>query len=318
MSNRTRSLLFVLGLLLILVSGASLGRALWQYRQQHALPPSSGPQYTVEPGRRAPALWSFAVNPYSNPAQLIDDFQPLLDHLGLPPELGRLHLEASRDFAAFEAKITRQAPDFIRPNPWQALEAMHHGYTVIAMAGDPQDFRGLIVARKDRAVRRVEQLRGQKVAAPSPTALAACLMPQWFLHERGIDVLHDLDTRYVGSQESAIMSAFLGEAYVAMSWPSPWRQFQAKYPQKAAELEIVWETAPLVNNPVMVHARVPAVVREKVSRALYALDQTASGRALLAEAEIAFFRPATDADYLPVRQFIDRFEHAVRPVLTQP
>ena len=43
-------------------------------------------------------------------------------------------------------------------------------------------------------------------------------MPQWYLHERGIDVGRDLINRYVGSQESAIMNAYLGQAAAGCTW----------------------------------------------------------------------------------------------------
>ena len=40
--------------------------------------------------------------------------------------------------------------------------------------------------------------------------LAATMMPQYYLHTHGIDVNRDVETRYVGSQESSILNVLRG------------------------------------------------------------------------------------------------------------
>jgi phosphonate transport system substrate-binding protein len=279
-------------------------------------PQATGVTYGTSPN---PSLnlthdWSFAIHPLHNPAKLARTYQPLLDTLRLPAPTDRLLAEPSRDYAAYEEKIAAQLPDFLLPNPWHALQAMEQGYRVIAMAGRREDFRGLIITRRDRGLRDLAQLRGQVVAYPSPTALAACIMPQWMMHEHGLDVLHDLRNRFVGSQHSAIMHAYLGEAAAGVTWPPPWLSFQAEYPLEAAELEVAWETPPLINNAVMAHRRVPDNLAKRVAEDLCALSETEPGRRLLADVNTNGFYPATDADYEPARAFVARFEAEVRPV----
>ncbi len=77
---------------------------------------------------------------------------------------------------------------FSTPNPWQTLEAIKVGYHVITMAGDPAD------------------LKGKVPSYPSHTALAACIMPQYYLHQHGINLVRDIMNHYVGSQELSIMN----------------------------------------------------------------------------------------------------------------
>ncbi|MCU0793869.1 MAG: phosphate/phosphite/phosphonate ABC transporter substrate-binding protein, partial [Opitutaceae bacterium] len=153
--------------------------------------------------------WSFAIHPLHNPTHLMRTYQPLLDTLLPASDASRLVAQPSRDYATYEEKIVAGQADFLLPNPWHTLLAMRSGYRVIAMAGRPEDFRGLIIARKDRALREFSRLKGQVVAYPAPTALAACMMPQWMMKEHGLDVVHDIENRYVGSQHSAIMQAYL-------------------------------------------------------------------------------------------------------------
>jgi phosphonate transport system substrate-binding protein len=271
-------------------------------------------EYRAEPLHGMP-VYRLAIHPLHNPRKLIDAYQPLVDYLNAQLEDGRIVLEASRDYQAYEKKIRAQTPDILLPNPWQTLIAMDSGYRVIAMAGDAEDFKGLILARVDSGIQQVADLRGHKVSYPSPTALAACIMPQYFLHQQGLDVNRDIKNLYVGSQESSIMNVYLGETGAGATWPPPWRLYQRDFPEEAAKLTVLWETEPLMNNSVMVHRRLPEAFSTALRARLLELDQAAGGEAILAAMETARFHPATDTDYQGlVRGFVDRFEREVRPV----
>lgn len=284
---------------------------------ERTAPVPEGPRYSQAAPQSGQPVYRLAVHPLHNPQRLAEAYQPLIDHLNRQIDGARFELEASRDYQAYEAKFRAREPAFLLPNPWQSLEAMKVGYQVLAMAGDAQDFKGIFVVRKDSAVRRPADLRGKIVSYPSPTALAASILPQYFLHSRGINVTREIDNRYVGSQESAIMNAYLKKSDAAATWPPPWRLFQRSHPQEAAQMQVIWETPPLLNNSVMARDDVPPALRERVRQVLLALQREPQGEAILAAMEIARFHPADDASYEPVRAFIARFEREVRPVETR-
>lgn len=279
-----------------------------------APPPPPEPRYGDAPAPTAVKIMRFAVHPLHNPQRLAKAYQPLLDYLNWQVPGVMLELEASRDYAHYEEKIRRRGPEFLLPNPWQSLEAMKLGYRVIAMAGEPADFRGIFIVRRDGAIRQPADLRGKAVSYPSPTALAACIMPQWFLHRQGVDVMGEIDNRYVGSQESSIMNVYLGQTAAGATWPPPWRAFQKDHPTEAAALRVAWETPPLVNNSVMVRDDVPPAVADAVRKALLDLAASPQGTAILAGMETARFLPAGDDDYAAARRFVDNFERQVRKV----
>jgi phosphonate transport system substrate-binding protein len=278
-----------------------------------------GPQYHPAPLSVHAEAYSFAVHPLHNPAKLAEAYQPLVSCLNqhLPPG-SRLKLEASQDYAQFEEKIANRLPELLLPNPWQTLQALDKGYSVIAMAGDPEDFKGIFIVRKDSDIRVPTDLKGKAVSYPSPTALAACIMPQYFLHRQGINVMHDIQNRYVGSQESAIMNAYLGQTAVGVTWPPPWRAFQKTNPNEAAQLRVLWETPHLINNSVMIRDDLPIELREKIRAVLLNLHTSPEGRAILAGMETSRFTAATNQSYDQVRRYVTAFEREVRPVVTKP
>lgn len=278
-------------------------------------PPADKPlRYSTAPAGASVAVYRFAVHPLHNPQLLAEAYQPLVDRLNRQLTGARIELEASRDYQAYEEKFRARGPNILLPNPWQTLEAMKAGYRVIAMAGDAEDFKGIFIVRKDSGIKTPADLKGKTVSYPSPTALAACIMPQYYLHRHGIDVNRDIQNAYVGSQESSIMNAYLGKSAAGATWPPPWRLFQRDHPAEAAQLELIWETPPLLNNSVMLRDDVPAAVGATIRKTLLDLAQTPEGRKILAGMSTARFHAADDASYAKVRDYVASFEREVRPV----
>lgn len=277
-------------------------------------PEIKGPSLGTQPSTAGVPVCRFAVHALHNPAKLIQVYQPLIDHLNSRLHGASLILEASRDYGNFEEKYQSRKPEFLLPNPWQTLQAMKAGYHVIAMAGEPANFKGIFVVRRDSALKHPADLKGKPVSYPSPTALAACIMPQYYLHSHGVNVNRDIENRYVGSQESSIMNVWLGATAAGATWPTPWRAFQREHPREASELKVLWETESLVSNSVMARDNVPPQVVEQVRTLLLELDRTAEGKSILAGMETARFLPAADKEYDVVRRYVSRFEREVRPV----
>lgn len=274
-------------------------------------------QYSTAPAASALPTYRLAVHPLFNPQKLSAAYQPLVDHLNRQLTEAHIELEASRDYQAFEKKFRSREPAILLPNPWHTLEAMKVGYHVIAMAGDAEDFKGIFIVRKDSDVRTPADLKGRVVSYPSYTALAACIMPQYFLHQHGIDVNKDVQNIYVGSQESSIMSTYLGKSAAGVTWPPPWRLFQLNRPEEASQLKVLWETPSLMNNSVMVRDDVPAAISQNIGKILLELTNTPEGLAILAGMSTARFYAANDASYDRVRDYVATFEKEVRPVEQQ-
>ena len=279
-----------------------------------ASPPPAGPQYGSGPEASGKSHYHLAIHPLHNPKKLAEAYQPLINFLNANIQEATFDLEASRDYQAYEVKFRARTPAFLLPNPWHTLEAIKVGYRVIAMAGDADDFKGIFIVRKDSGLQTPADLKGKIVSYPSHTALAACIMPQYYLYNHGLNINQDIENVYVGSQESSIMNAYLGKSAAGATWPPPWRLFQKDHPEQAAQLKLIWETPPLMNNSVMARDDVPEVLRNKVLTLLVSLGQTSEGRAILTGMSTARFHAANDASYDRVREYVTTFEREVRPV----
>lgn len=273
------------------------------------------PRFSPEPPPGSAEI-VFAVHPLHNPARLLEIYGPIVDRLNAQIKEARFRLEASRNYEEFEKKLLDRRFHFALPNPYQTLRAMKCGYRVFGKMGDDQDFRGLILVRKDSGIMQVRDLRGGSVCYPAPTALAATMMPQYFLHSRGLDTNRDIRNVYVGSQESSIRNVYLRLSVAGATWPVPWKAFQIEHPAQAAELEVKWQTDSLLNNALVVREDIPPDLTAKVGDVLFVLHTHEEGRSLLQRIPLSRFEPASNRTYEPVRTFVRKFSAEVRPVET--
>lgn len=265
---------------------------------------------TAEPAKE----YVFAIHPLHNPVKLFEIYGPLIDWLNRQIPQAVFRLEASRNYEEFEKKLYGRQVDFAMPNPYQTVQAMRHGYYVIAKMGDDAKFKGILLVRRDSGIVNVSDLKGKKVAYPARTALAAALLPQYFLQTHGVDVRRDIENVYVGSQESVIMNVFLGDATAGATWPLPWESFQQEHPDMARELTVQWETEALVNNSIMARDDVPPELVSAVAQSLATLHETEQGRQILSRMPVSAFELADDSRYLAVKTFLAKFHRQVYPL----
>lgn len=269
------------------------------------------PTYNAKPAtERSTTEFLFAVHPLHNPRRLFEVYQPLVDLINerIAPAY-HIRLETSRDYASFEKKLAAGKFQIAIPNPFQTLESEDRGYQIIGKMSSDQRFRGIILMRRENRMLPITSLIKTPISFPAPTALAATMMPRMFLYQHGLRVA-DIDARYVGSQESAIMNVLLGKTIAGGTWPPPWEAFQRRRPKLAAQLVVRWETEPLVNNGLVVQDGVPEELSSQIADIVFHMHDTPRGKAILEAMEIDRFESASAATFEPVRRFVVGYKAA--------
>ena len=254
------------------------------------------------------------IHPLHNPQRLMERYGPIIEYININISEGRFRLEASHDYAEFDKKLYSGQFDFAMPNPYQTVRSLKHGYRVFGKMANDEEFRGIILVRKDSGIEKVTDLKGKAVSYPAPTALAATMMPQYYLHTHGIDVNKDIENRYVGSQESSILNVLRGYVAAGATWPVPWNSFSAEHPEMANQLEVKWQTEPLQNNAWVVHNNVPPAIADEFKTLLFELNNSEQGKRMLERLPISHFEVASDETYQPVQDFLKKFSAQVRAI----
>lgn len=258
------------------------------------------PNYAQKP------IYRFAVHPLHNPKRLFAEYKMLINFINENTDDFQIRLVASRDYASFEQRLFGGDFEFALPNPLQSVKSLNHGYKIIGKMGKDEDFKGIIITRKDTHFRSVADLQGLPISFPAPTALAATIMPMVYLNEHGLN-LAGTPVHYVGSQESAIMNVYLGKTVAAGTWPLPWKKLIAKRPEIASVLHVQWETQHLINNALVVHKNVPEAHVEHMLSLLIKLNNTEEGQEILKTIQTQSFELASAEDYIKVNIFMERF-----------
>ncbi|MDD5228717.1 MAG: phosphate/phosphite/phosphonate ABC transporter substrate-binding protein [Methylococcales bacterium] len=271
------------------------------------------PVFTSE---NTPQLTEYIVgiHPLHNPQRLMELYNPIVNYMNNHIPEVHFTLEASRDYDDFESKLYAGHFDFAMPNPYQTIQSLKHGYHIFGKMGDDDVFRGIILVRKDSKIHNVSDLKGKTISYPAPTALAATMMPQYYLHTHGLNVDRDVENIYVGSQESSIMNVFRGRVAAAATWPVPWKGFEVEHPEMAEQLVVKWQTEPLLNNGWVVRQDIPAPIAKKFAQLLFGLQDNEEGKMMLAKLPISNFESANDETYRPVREFLEKFSKTVRKI----
>lgn len=251
------------------------------------------------------------VHPYLNSKKMYCSYRPILDYLEDKIEGISFRLETSSSYSEYEKKLYRGDFHFSLPNPFETINSLEKDYRVIAKMKPDSVFRGIFVARKDTHLKEVIQLQGKSISFPAPTALAATMMPLYYLHQKGVDVSKDIKKKYVGSQYSSILNAYNSNTIAGATWTPPWESWVKENPQKAKEMEVVWETKPLINNGFVVRSDVDENISKSVARELVALSSTPKGKMLLEVAGFEGFEYASDRDYSVVKIFIQKYDKAI-------
>jgi phosphonate transport system substrate-binding protein len=260
---------------------------------------------------------SFGVHPLHNPQRLFEVYDPLITRLNdsLHKDQRFAHikikLEASSNYAAYEKKLYLRTFAFALPNPYQTLKAVEKGYRIFGKMGDDDKFRGLILVRKDQKFDDISQLKGKTISYPACSALAGTFMPQYYLHQHGLQVHSDVNNIYVGSQESSIMSVFLNKSDAGATWTVPWERFRERKPEIAQQLEVKWKTDSLPNNSLMVRNDISEELLEVVAQFFFNLQKYPEGMGLLRRIPISHFEPANRLTYQPVAEFMQQFMRTV-------
>lgn len=274
------------------------------------LPDGRAQAYRPSGSATAQDTYVFAVHPYTNPQDLFEAYEPVMRYLERKLPGLRFQVEASRDYADYEAKIVARRFHFGLPNPAQTVMALEHGYQVIAKMTPDDDFRGLLVARAEDAPASIQDLAGKTLCFTSPTAVAATMLPLLYLHDNGLD-LKSIQIRYVGSQFSSILNAWGGEYAACGSTSRFMRTWSRNNPEKAKEMKILWRTPPLPHNGVIARNDVPPQVMRQVAAVLAGMDKDKELDQSQFRIDQQHFELASDATYKPVIDFLRRYDEII-------
>lgn len=253
-------------------------------RWAHAQSDGTRPHYTV------------SVVPQFAASELHRDWAPLLERLSQESRLS-LTLRVVETISRFEAEFLAGVPDFVYLNPYhQVMARRAHGYVPLVRDGKP--LSGILVVRRDSALRSVTELAGKPVAFPSPNAFGASLWIRALLAERDRVTI---EPHYAQTHSNVYRQVLLGRVAAGGGVNNTLLQEREEV---RTELRVLMETPGVPAHPISAHPRVPVAIQQRLTDAFLRLAADPTTRMLLSEVRLGNPVRADHArDYQPLETY---------------
>lgn len=250
-----------------------------------------------------------SIHPLHNAVRIQEMYGPIIKMLEKKIPEFDFYIESSKSYDEFNKKIQLKQFDIILPNPFQTIMAMNYGYKVFAKMGDDEKFRGIVLVRRDSNIDSIKKLKNKTISFPAPTALAAAMMPQYYIEKNGASFKKDnIKSKYVGSQESSILAAYHKEVDAGATWIMAWESFSAQNAVLVKELKPLFVTEKLINNSLMAKSDLSPYILSKIKNVFLQMHKTKEGVEILNKIKLSKFEDASDKDYEIVQAFLNKYQ----------
>jgi phosphonate transport system substrate-binding protein len=159
-------------------------------------------------------------------------------------------------------------------------------------------YHSLIIARKDRNIRSLADLKGKTFAFVDPSSTSGHLFPKTAMLRAGINPDADLRAIFAGSHDASAIAVQNGKVDAAAVADGLLNAAVARGMVKIEEIQIVWTSDPIPGAPVVMRRDLPEPLKERIRAAFASMrDQPWSKGTIIKR-----WVPATDADFAVVRE----------------
>jgi phosphonate transport system substrate-binding protein len=233
--------------------------------------------------------YTFGVVPQFEQRKLYATWKPVVDELSKRTGL-TFNLVTTLKIQDFEKAFMRGEFDFTYVNPYHVVQ-VHDTQGYIPLVADSEPLRGIIVVRKDGPIQKASELNGKAVAFPSPNALGASLLVRSDLEQ----IHHATVTPLYVTTHSSVYLHVVKDLVAAGGGVEKTLLEQSE--DIKSQLRVIYTTRSCPSHPVTAHPRVPKEIREKVRKALLAMNETPDGKEMLLKIPVKQFIPVDYAEY---------------------
>lgn len=232
-------------------------------------------------------------------------FSPLADYLSR--ETGeKVSLVIPKDFEAFKAAVTAGQVEmgFANPLIYVQLKKNAPALEPLGLASEKAGtkFRGIIIARKDSGIEKVQDLKGKKLIFVDKDSAAGHVFQLLTLKKAGLDVRKDFTTLpFAKKHDNVAMAVFNKTADAGGIREDDLEKMKDKV--DLSQIKIVAYTDYYPNWPLFKTGKMNKTVADKVKAALLKLKpNSAEAQKVAGPAKITGFAAVVDKDYDMLRQ----------------
>jgi phosphonate transport system substrate-binding protein len=166
-------------------------------------------------------------------------------------------------------------------------------------------YHGLILARKDSGITKIETMRGKSLVLVDRATTAGYLLPLRYLREGGVEDPRGFlrEVYFAGTHEDAIYDVLERRADVGAAKNTVFNRLASHDPRLAAELAVLERSPDVPENALAVRPGLDEITRDQLRRILLAMHNDPHGERFLRWFGARGFVESRDEDYEPVYRY---------------
>lgn len=268
---------------------------------------------TIAPGHstaRAAEPLRLGVVPYEAEDKVRENFKPFLDYLSR--RIGRqVTVYVATDYVGLTEALRAKKIELYMSSPFPYVMASSQVELVPLFAwlemkekGKRGDlyYRGVIITRNDSGIKRVEDLKGKRMAFMDPASTSGHLYPVELLMRHGVHPKKDLKMQYYAGNADALVNAVYNGNVDAGALYRGGMERVLKDPEKIKQMRVVAETRDIPTGVLAARGDLPKSLIEKIRRVIAELDRGGQCEAICGSFSVNGWVPVKDEQFDSVRK----------------
>lgn len=247
----------------------------------------------------------FGILPRLSAIELHNMFRPLAEYLSR--ETGqKVTIVIPKDFEAFKGAVKEGQFDIGFANSLVYVQLKKGaGLDPLALSSEAKSgtrFRGIIIARKDSGITRLQDLKGKKISFVDKDSAAGYIFQMLLLSKAGLDVHKDFTTLpFAKKHDNVTMAVFNGAADAGGIREDDLNKMKDKV--DLGQLRVIGYTDYFPNWPVFATTKLDKTTATKIKAALLKLrPNDAANEKIMVPAGLNGFASVADRDYDELRK----------------
>jgi phosphonate transport system substrate-binding protein len=250
----------------------------------------------------AAGVLNVGLIPSEDPSVVISDNKPFLDALSHTLQMEVKPFVATDYNGVIEALRAKKL-DLAFLGPFSYVLAVSvadvEAFAVAETSKQTTSYRAYIVARKDRNIQKLADLKGRTFAFVDPSSTSGHLFPKAAMLKVGMDPDKDLArVIFSGGHDASVLAVQNGKVDAAAIADGLFDAAVARGAVKREDLAIVWTSDPIPGSPFCMRRDLPADFKKRIRDAFYGMREISWG----SKGMLKRWEPVEDRTYDGVRE----------------
>ncbi|MDP3538849.1 MAG: phosphate/phosphite/phosphonate ABC transporter substrate-binding protein [Azonexus sp.] len=253
----------------------------------------------------------FALIPKTNAEAQLAQYRPLIQQLEKALER-RIAVIPTPSYGTVIEGLLAGGIDLAEVGPASYAIAMNRGAKITTFAtfslrkGTHTDsasaYRSLLIVRRDKGLKKIEQLRGKTLSLTDPASTSGALLPRQAISQMTGTLLESYFQRvtFAGSHDRAIDAVQKGLVDAAFVSSTRLDEALRRGKIRPDEISVLWKSSPIPYDPIVLNQRLCPELASRIKKVF--LGDTSPLEAMFRELDMNGFVPASDEQYREIRE----------------